>query len=358
MKKFMCGVLVGVMVLACAPAVFAKSKITVKVDSEELVFDVEPQIINDRLMVPMRGIFEKLKAKVDYIETEKAVVSIKGNKMIRFVINSDYMEITDGNSETKKIALDSPATIIDGRTLVPARAVAESFGCGVSWDGNTRTVQINTDGTVSNPEPKKEGKWVVTKELEYRDDNLEYWTKYEYGSVGNATKGITYNSDGSVSSYNYYDNAGHLTKHEYYFQGKLSSWYIYEYDSAGNTKKVTDYYDGRISKWTEYEYDSVGKVIKATEYKSDGNLDGWSVYEYDSAGNCTKVTYYNPDGSLSMWGEYKYDSNGNWEWTTYLPDGSEWNVDWCKYEYDSNGNITKAIGRYGYSTVYEYTYIQ
>jgi len=41
-----------------------------------------------------------------------------------------------------RIALDVPAKIVGGRTLVPARAVAESFGADVQWDQATRTVTI------------------------------------------------------------------------------------------------------------------------------------------------------------------------------------------------------------------------
>ncbi len=42
------------------------------------------------------------------------------------------------------VILDVPTTIINGRTLVPARFIAESIGCSVDWDSNTRTAVINT----------------------------------------------------------------------------------------------------------------------------------------------------------------------------------------------------------------------
>ena len=44
------------------------------------------------------------------------------------------------NGEDK--ALDVPAQIVDSRTLVPVRAIAESFGCDVAWDDATKTVTI------------------------------------------------------------------------------------------------------------------------------------------------------------------------------------------------------------------------
>ncbi|MBR2594389.1 MAG: hypothetical protein IKD83_07220 [Firmicutes bacterium] len=338
MKRFMCGLLVAGMTLACAPTAFANNKITVNVDKDELVFDVEPQIINDRLMVPMRVIFEKLNAKVDYIEAEKAVVSQKGDKTIRFVINSDYMEIKDGNSETKKIALDSPATIIDGRTLVPARAVAESFGCGVSWDGNTRTVQINTDGTVSNQEPKKEGKWVVTKETSYMNDgSVSSYAKYEYDGNGRKTKGTTYRPDRSVTGMNEYgyDSAGNMTKESHYrSDGSLGDWFEYEYDGNGKKTKcnVHDSYSSYTPEY-KYEYDSNGRLTKTTYYEN-GRAQQWIEYEYNNGENSTTETYYNFDGGVT-------------------------NFSFYEYEYDNNGNVTKMTeSRWGSYTIYEYTYIQ
>ena len=47
----------------------------------------------------------------------------------------------------EKITLDVPPQVVNDRTLVPARAVAESFGADVKWDGSTRTVIITLDVT-------------------------------------------------------------------------------------------------------------------------------------------------------------------------------------------------------------------
>lgn len=45
----------------------------------------------------------------------------------------------------EKIELDVPAKIVNGSTLVPARFVAESLGAEVDWDNNTRSVLVNSD---------------------------------------------------------------------------------------------------------------------------------------------------------------------------------------------------------------------
>ncbi|MBE7021891.1 MAG: copper amine oxidase N-terminal domain-containing protein [Ruminococcaceae bacterium] len=47
--------------------------------------------------------------------------------------------------QAEAIALDVPAQLTGGRTLVPARAVSEAFGAFVDWDEATRTVIIITE---------------------------------------------------------------------------------------------------------------------------------------------------------------------------------------------------------------------
>ena len=41
--------------------------------------------------------------------------------------------------------LDVPAQIVNDRTLVPVRAISEAFGCNVDWNGETKTVSISTN---------------------------------------------------------------------------------------------------------------------------------------------------------------------------------------------------------------------
>ncbi|MDR7871372.1 MAG: copper amine oxidase N-terminal domain-containing protein [Tissierellaceae bacterium] len=53
----------------------------------------------------------------------------------------------------EEITLDVPAKLVSGRTLVPVRFISESLGADVNWDGDTRTVIIN-DNKVINDKPE------------------------------------------------------------------------------------------------------------------------------------------------------------------------------------------------------------
>lgn len=51
--------------------------------------------------------------------------------------------------------LDVPAQTIDNRTLVPARFVSEALGADVQWNSTTETVSISTSVPTSTPQPPK-----------------------------------------------------------------------------------------------------------------------------------------------------------------------------------------------------------
>ncbi len=122
---------------------WAPEKVEATINGRALNFDVPPQIINGRTMVPVRAIFEALGADVYWNEKTQTVIGKNDKYEVNIQVGSSTMYwavLYDGYS--RNVPLDSPAVIINGRTLIPARAVAEAFGCNVEWDENTRTVLI------------------------------------------------------------------------------------------------------------------------------------------------------------------------------------------------------------------------
>ena len=76
--------------------------------------DVKPIIINGRTLVPVRGVFENLNAHVRWFEDKKSVLIMKEALQIYFFINDTEVSVNQ-----KRFTLDVPATIINGRTMVP-----------------------------------------------------------------------------------------------------------------------------------------------------------------------------------------------------------------------------------------------
>lgn len=114
------------------------NKITVTLNGKEIDFDQTPIIVDGRTLVPLRAIFEALGATVDWNGTTQTVTSTKEGVTISMTIGQTEMY---KNGEVKR--LDVAPQIIGGRTLVPVRAIAESFDIDVEWNGDTNTVILD-----------------------------------------------------------------------------------------------------------------------------------------------------------------------------------------------------------------------
>lgn len=111
--------------------------IEIKIFGESISFDVAPVINNDRVLVPMRAIFEKLGESVLWNEKEgKATVHGNGTD-IEFYVNNSKVRIND-----KEKYMDTPTGILMGRTMIPLRFFSEELGYKVNWDEETRSVSI------------------------------------------------------------------------------------------------------------------------------------------------------------------------------------------------------------------------
>ncbi|MCH5187903.1 MAG: hypothetical protein J1F63_05825 [Oscillospiraceae bacterium] len=141
--------------VSSGPAIGAESfaavsdEISVTVDGSSISFDVPPKIIDGTTMLPVRLALEPLGAEFAWNERSQAVTIRANGKNIVLTIGAESA-LVDGVSKP----LMKPAMIIDGRTLIPIRFVAEELGYGVDWDSNTRTVIISssddeTDDTIT-----------------------------------------------------------------------------------------------------------------------------------------------------------------------------------------------------------------
>lgn len=113
--------------------------IKVTYNGEAITFDVQPEIVDDRVLVPMRAIFETLGAKVKWDGDSQTITSKKKSKTISMTIGS-----TDMTKDDETYTFDVSPVIEDGRTLVPLRAISELLGLNVEWNADTKTVTIES----------------------------------------------------------------------------------------------------------------------------------------------------------------------------------------------------------------------
>ncbi|MCI8804503.1 MAG: copper amine oxidase N-terminal domain-containing protein [Clostridiales bacterium] len=147
--------------------VFCAEEIAVKVNGEKVEFDQSPIVENGRTLIPFRAVLEEMGLSVDWDADTKTVICTDGEKMGVLTVGSDEMTMGAEGQEIFKVngggvyidgesvPIDAPAKIVNGRTLVPIRVIAESFGADVIWNEESRTVEINIEMKVDESELEK-----------------------------------------------------------------------------------------------------------------------------------------------------------------------------------------------------------
>ena len=128
--------------------------IAVAVNGQTVRFDgTQPQEVNGRVMVPLRGVLEQIGAQVRWDPESRTATAVRENRVIRLKVDSATAEV-DG----RPVTLDVPAMLITGRVMVPLRFMAESLGGAVTWDSEQRMVRVatvsETEQAVDRPVPR------------------------------------------------------------------------------------------------------------------------------------------------------------------------------------------------------------
>ncbi|MEW6183869.1 MAG: copper amine oxidase N-terminal domain-containing protein [Bacillota bacterium] len=105
-------------------------------------FDVQPQIINGRTMVPLRALAEALGSDVVYNNGQ--INFNRGGKQINIYVNN-----TTATVGGKKVRMDQPARVVNGRTLVPLRFMSENMNADVDYDGQSGMITVEDNAATA-----------------------------------------------------------------------------------------------------------------------------------------------------------------------------------------------------------------
>lgn len=122
------------------PADTDGTQTAVYLNGQLLEFSESPVTFNDRVLVPMRKIFEALDADIDWNQDDMSVSAQKDGTLINMQIGSTLFQKDDS-----KIALDAAPILVNDTTMVPIRAIAEAFGANVVWNSVDKSVVIETN---------------------------------------------------------------------------------------------------------------------------------------------------------------------------------------------------------------------
>lgn len=218
MKKIFSMILVTIISveIALAGTVLASADVfgAVLLNGERLQFDQPPFVENGRTLVPMRTVMEAMGAEVTWDETFHTVTATKDN--ITLVVQ-DYNRMITKNG--LPVMLDVWPKVINDTMFAPVRAIAESFGAVVDWNGETNSIFITTsDDKIETDENVN----ILNGWTKVKADELDIDDWYDANWSGNA--GYLYVSNDSVRlsltpiNYNkqYFDTpSGHICGSNY-----------------------------------------------------------------------------------------------------------------------------------------------
>lgn len=107
-------------------------------NGERMQFDEEPVEESERLLVPVRAIFEELGAEVEWEEETQIITAKKEDTTVVMQIDNPEM----GNSR-EVVTLEVPPRLVGERTMVPLRAVSEAFEAKVDYIENLNRVVVD-----------------------------------------------------------------------------------------------------------------------------------------------------------------------------------------------------------------------
>lgn len=150
------------------------------VNGKEQNIDAEgttPVVLDNRTLMPVRAFIEAIDGTVDWDgNSHTATLKYSGNE-IKLTINS-----TTAYLNNQSATLDVAPVIINGRTMLPIRFIAESFGYTVLWSKETQTVTIiNADkidnvfakGDINPASPKFTGVSYMNWLTAYDEENMK-----------------------------------------------------------------------------------------------------------------------------------------------------------------------------------------
>ncbi len=176
MKKLLC--MAAAMLMFAVP-VAAEGNITVFSNGNEVAD--KGIIIDGRTMVPVRGVFEYMGYTVDWDGETKTATLTSSDKATVITLTGGK---TDFTVNDKTITPDVPQQIVDGRFMLPLRAVGEAVDAKVEWDSDTKTAYVADNSAAEETTSLTESSSLTEEETE---TTTAFTPQTKTETIGNTT---------------------------------------------------------------------------------------------------------------------------------------------------------------------------
>ena len=120
-------------------ATVPQSDTYVEVNGEILGFETPPIMENDRTLVPMRFLLEKLGADIGWYGESQMVVAQQNNMTVEMTIDNPVATVNGAS-----VPMDIAPRLVNDKTMIPLRFLSENLGYNVEWNDETNTAVITT----------------------------------------------------------------------------------------------------------------------------------------------------------------------------------------------------------------------
>ena len=118
--------------------------IKVYINNSCVNYDTTPVNINNSVLAPMRATFDALGADIEWFGEIQTVIATSGGTLIALKIDNPLLIVSDVQTQgIKTIELDCPPVLLNSKTMIPLRAVAEIFDYQVNWSEKNKSIFIN-----------------------------------------------------------------------------------------------------------------------------------------------------------------------------------------------------------------------
>jgi len=99
-----------------------------------------------RTIVPIRALVESLGGTISWDDIERKVTINFKSVLIELQIDNPKARVNGSEKWIDPDNHDVRPTIINSRTMLPLRFIAESLGCNVDWNSNTKAITVTYEG--------------------------------------------------------------------------------------------------------------------------------------------------------------------------------------------------------------------
>lgn len=119
------------------PGLLASPTLKVMLNGNPVSFEVPPHLENNRVLVPLRAVFDAIGATINWDQTTQTATVTRANLEIVMPINSTHATVNGQVWE-----MDVPARMVQQRIMIPLGFVGKTLDGSAGWEPDTNTVYL------------------------------------------------------------------------------------------------------------------------------------------------------------------------------------------------------------------------